>query len=77
MQYKLISLAAFATLAAATGDASDPAIAKDLGLLGVVVQGVNVLVGLTCTPVTVIGAGGSGCSAHPVCCTDKSHGKPL
>ncbi|KAK7015103.1 hypothetical protein VNI00_019228 [Paramarasmius palmivorus] len=95
MQSKLFSLAALATLAAATGipasecttgpiqccnttgKASDPSIAKVLSLLGVVAQGVDVLVGVTCTPVTVIGAGGSGCSAHPVCCTDNSHGKPL
>ena len=35
--------------------ASDPAVAKMLGGLGVVVQDVNALVGITCTPVTVIG----------------------
>ncbi|ESK80681.1 hydrophobin 1 [Moniliophthora roreri MCA 2997] len=97
MQFKLFSLAALATLAAATptrrggepasscttgpiqccntvGSASDPAIAKELGLLGVVLQDVNAIVGITCTPVTVIGAGGSGCSANPVCCSDNSRG---
>lgn len=31
---------------------------KLLGLLGVVVQDLNVLVGITCSPITVIGAGG-------------------
>ena len=40
-----------------TGKASDPAIAGLLAGLGVVVQDVDVLVGLTCTPVSVIGVG--------------------
>ena len=35
--------------------ASEPAATKILGGLGVVVQDVNALVGITCTPVTVIG----------------------
>lgn len=38
--------------------ASDPAAAGVLSLLGVVVQDLNVGVGLTCSPITVIGAGG-------------------
>lgn len=37
--------------------ASDPAASLLLGLLGVVVQGVDVLVGITCTPIDVIGVG--------------------
>jgi hypothetical protein len=42
--------------------ASDPAASLLLGLLGIVVQDVNVLVGLTCSPITVIGVGsGSWC----------------
>ncbi|KAI3609084.1 hydrophobin [Moniliophthora roreri] len=83
MQFKLFSLAALATLAAATPtrrggqpasscstgpieccntvtNAGDPAAAGILSLIGVVVQDLNVVVGLTCSPVTVIGAGGSG-----------------
>ncbi|ESK84643.1 hydrophobin [Moniliophthora roreri MCA 2997] len=92
MQFKLFSLAALATLAAATPtpraecntgpieccntvtNADDPAAASVLGLLGIIIQDLNVVVGLTCSPVTVIGAGGSGCNAHPVCCEDNSHG---
>jgi hypothetical protein len=31
---------------------------KILGLLGVVLQDLNVLVGITCTPISVIGVGG-------------------
>ena len=37
--------------------ASDPATSLLLGLLDVVVQGVDVLVGLDCSPITVIGVG--------------------
>ncbi|KAI0764929.1 fungal hydrophobin-domain-containing protein [Fomes fomentarius] len=55
--------------------ASSPNAADLLGLLGIVVQGVDVLVGLTCSPVTVIGVGGpSSCSAQAVCCQDNSNG---
>ncbi|EKM54146.1 uncharacterized protein PHACADRAFT_98288 [Phanerochaete carnosa HHB-10118-sp] len=54
--------------------ASDPTAAGILGLLGVVVQGVDVLVGLTCDPITVVGAGGGSCSAQAVCCQDNSYG---
>ncbi|KAL1947115.1 hypothetical protein VTO73DRAFT_14076 [Trametes versicolor] len=60
---------------ASTEKASAPSAAKLLGLLGVVVQDVDVLVGLTCSPITVIGVGsGSSCSASTVCCEDNSHG---
>ncbi|KJA29738.1 hypothetical protein HYPSUDRAFT_31724 [Hypholoma sublateritium FD-334 SS-4] len=52
--------------------ADSPAAATELGLLGVVVQDVTALVGLTCTPVTIIGVSGTSCSAQPVCCTDNS-----
>ncbi|KIK53762.1 hypothetical protein GYMLUDRAFT_925512 [Collybiopsis luxurians FD-317 M1] len=45
-----------------------------LGLLGIVLQDLNVDVGLTCSPITVIGVGSSGCSAQAVCCQDNSHG---
>ena len=40
-----------------TTKASDPAAAGVLALLGIVLQDVNVLVGLNCSPITVIGGG--------------------
>ncbi|KAF9440108.1 fungal hydrophobin [Macrolepiota fuliginosa MF-IS2] len=52
--------------------ANSPAASQLLGLLGVVVQDVTALVGITCTPITVIGAGGNSCSAQPVCCENNS-----
>ncbi|KAL1751557.1 SC3 hydrophobin [Schizophyllum commune] len=42
-----------------------------LGLLGIVLQDLSVIVGLGCTPITVIGAGGNGCSAQTVCCENN------
>ncbi|KDQ50478.1 hypothetical protein JAAARDRAFT_87470, partial [Jaapia argillacea MUCL 33604] len=55
--------------------ASSPAAAGILASIGVIVQDVNALVGLTCSPITAVGVGsGSSCSASPVCCTDNSHG---
>ncbi|KAK1216819.1 sc3 hydrophobin [Marasmius sp. AFHP31] len=54
--------------------ASDGAAAGILGLLGIVLQDLNVLVGLQCSPITVIGGGNGGCSANPVCCENNSHG---
>ncbi|KAJ3991682.1 fungal hydrophobin [Lentinula boryana] len=57
-----------------TETAGSAAGAAILGLLGVVVQDVDVLLGLTCSPITVIGVGNSGCSASAVCCEDNSWG---
>ncbi|KAJ3785575.1 hydrophobin 2 [Lentinula aff. detonsa] len=45
-----------------------------LGVLGIVVQDVNALVGLDCSPITGVGVSGSSCSAQAVCCDDNSHG---
>ncbi|KAK7438442.1 hypothetical protein VKT23_018054 [Stygiomarasmius scandens] len=49
-----------------------PSVAKLLGTLGAVVQGVDVPIGLTCTPVSVIGVGGNSCSTQPVCCENNN-----
>ncbi|CAL1710924.1 unnamed protein product [Somion occarium] len=45
-----------------------------LGLLGIVLEDLSVLVGITCSPITVIGVGGGSCSAKPVCCENNSFG---
>ena len=45
---------------------------KLLGLLGVVVQGVDALVGLSCTPISIIGVdSGASCSGTAVCCQNN------
>ncbi|EJF60591.1 hydrophobin-315 [Dichomitus squalens] len=50
-----------------------PTATKILGLLGIVVEGLDVLVGLTCSAIEVIGVGGGACSSNVVCCQDNSH----
>ncbi|KAJ3863229.1 hydrophobin 2 [Lentinula novae-zelandiae] len=54
--------------------ASSSGVAGLLSILGIVLQDLDVLVGLTCSPITVIGASGSSCSAQAVCCEDNSLG---
>ncbi|KAK7027267.1 hypothetical protein VNI00_015356 [Paramarasmius palmivorus] len=53
-------------------DAGSDPVTAILGLLGVVLQDLNVQVGLTCTPVTVGGAGGVTCSSTPLCCSNNT-----
>ncbi|KAL0947658.1 hypothetical protein HGRIS_013745 [Hohenbuehelia grisea] len=43
------------------------------GLLGIVISDVTALVGLNCSPISVIGLGGNSCSS-PVCCSDNKFG---
>ncbi|KAI0343784.1 fungal hydrophobin [Trametopsis cervina] len=58
-----------------TEAASSPAGSLLLGLLGLVVNGVDVLLGINCSPISVIGIGsGSTCEAEPVCCQDNAVG---
>ncbi|KAF5322781.1 hypothetical protein D9619_000600 [Psilocybe cf. subviscida] len=52
--------------------ANSPSVATLLGLLGIVVSTVTAQVGVTCSPITAVGVGGTSCSAQPVCCTDNS-----
>ena len=69
------------TLVTSTGDEvvldrNDPRLdgaRVHLGLLGVVLEGIDALLGLDCSPITVIGVGtGNECSATTVCCQDNS-----
>ena len=39
------------------GSSTDPTIANELAAIGVILQGVDILVGLTCSAITVIGVG--------------------
>ncbi|KAF5326971.1 hypothetical protein D9619_004101 [Psilocybe cf. subviscida] len=52
--------------------ANSKSIAGLLSLLGIVVGSITGQVGVTCSPITVIGASGTSCSAQPVCCTNNS-----
>ncbi|KAI0717357.1 hydrophobin [Cerioporus squamosus] len=56
-------------------NANDPAMTTLLSVLGIVVQGVDVLVGLTCNPISIINVGGSNqCNAQALCCQDNDVG---
>jgi hypothetical protein len=50
-----------------------PGFTQILALVGVNAQGFTGQAGLTCSPITVIGAGsGSQCSTQPVCCENNN-----
>jgi len=53
--------------------ASSSSISNLLGLLGIILQDVNVLVGLTCSLITAIGVGSSSsCNKQPIFCEKNS-----
>ncbi|KDR81094.1 hypothetical protein GALMADRAFT_60849 [Galerina marginata CBS 339.88] len=63
-----------------TGDlyaqaANCPSLATLFGLLGIVFRSVTGQVGVTCSPITVVGAGGNACSAQPVFCSNDTFSK--
>ncbi|KAK0476336.1 hydrophobin-251 [Armillaria novae-zelandiae] len=43
-----------------------------LGLLGIPIGSVTANVGVTCSPISVIGVGGTSCSNQVVCCENNS-----
>lgn len=43
-----------------------------LGLLGIVIEDITALIGLSCTDVNVLGGGGSDCSAQTLCCENNT-----
>ncbi|KAF9477839.1 hydrophobin [Pholiota conissans] len=50
-----------------------PVVSNLLSLLGVAVGDITGQVGLTCSPISVLGLGhGSSCSSQPVCCSNNS-----
>ncbi|TFK65623.1 fungal hydrophobin [Pluteus cervinus] len=44
------------------------------GLLGIALPDLGALVGLSCSPLSVLGLGGNSCSQQPVCCSNNSFG---
>ncbi|KAK1228261.1 hypothetical protein PQX77_008698 [Marasmius sp. AFHP31] len=54
--------------------ASDPDAKKVIKELNIPIKDENTKVGLTCSPITVIGGGNGGCTTNSVCCEDNSHG---
>ena len=49
-----------------------------LSVIGVVVEGVDALVGLDCSAISVVGVGsGNSCNAHAVCCPENNVVRPF
>lgn len=57
--------------------AGSDAVSSILGTIGVVVQNLELLVGVTCTPITIVGINNGECAAHPLCCKDNDFVRPL
>ncbi|KAF9045346.1 fungal hydrophobin-domain-containing protein [Panaeolus papilionaceus] len=43
-------------------------------LLGLSLPAIGGLIGLSCSPLSILGAGGNSCSAQPVCCSNNTFG---
>ncbi|KAL7284179.1 hypothetical protein ACG7TL_001461 [Trametes sanguinea] len=57
------------------GKANDPVIGLLLGLLGVVVDSVDALLGVQCSPIKIVGLGiDDACSSNVVCCENNNIG---
>ncbi|KAI1798185.1 fungal hydrophobin [Ganoderma leucocontextum] len=57
------------------GTTNDAGFGAILGLLGIVLEGVDGLLGLGCSPITVVGVGsGNACSSNVVCCQNNNVG---
>ncbi|EKM76280.1 hypothetical protein AGABI1DRAFT_115858 [Agaricus bisporus var. burnettii JB137-S8] len=55
--------------------ADDSVVGVLLGLLGIVLQGVEALVGITCSPIDILGIGQNECHTQAVCCENNDfHG---
>ncbi|KAF8873213.1 hydrophobin-263 [Gymnopilus junonius] len=42
------------------------------GLLDIVLDAVDGLIGFGCSPITIVGASGTSCNQQPVCCTNDA-----
>ncbi|ESK89594.1 hydrophobin 1 [Moniliophthora roreri MCA 2997] len=52
--------------------ADTPAVAELLTTVSVAIQGVTGQVGVTCTPISVIGGGSNNCNGQTVCCENNN-----
>ncbi|KAJ8518889.1 hypothetical protein ONZ45_g4118 [Pleurotus djamor] len=53
-------------------DSKSSVVSVLFALLGINAQGVTGQVGVTCSPITVIGAGSAACNAQTVCCDNNT-----
>ncbi|KAF8154177.1 hydrophobin 2 [Crassisporium funariophilum] len=48
-------------------------LADDFELLGIVIDPIDAVIGVNCSPITVGGIGGNSCNAQPVCCSNNTY----
>ncbi|KAF8963577.1 fungal hydrophobin-domain-containing protein, partial [Flammula alnicola] len=53
---------------------STTGLAELAGLLGISLGSITPIVGLSCSPLNILGLGGNSCSAQPACCSNNSFG---
>jgi len=53
-------------------NADTPFVAGLLELLGITASGVTGQVGITCSPISIIGIGSNSCTQQPVCCNNNN-----
>ncbi|KAK0448696.1 hydrophobin-251 [Armillaria borealis] len=53
-------------------DPKSDAVQNALGVLGIPIGEITANVGLTCTPITVLGLGTTSCANQPVCCDNNN-----
>ncbi|KAK7041463.1 hypothetical protein VNI00_009330 [Paramarasmius palmivorus] len=58
----------------ASETAGEPNASRLLYELGIVVESLDVLVGITCSPISAIGAESTACFAEPLCCESNDFG---
>ncbi|KAF8889937.1 fungal hydrophobin-domain-containing protein [Infundibulicybe gibba] len=52
--------------------ASNPVVGLLTGLLGILIEPITAIVGLSCSPIDILGIGGNSCNAQAVCCENNS-----
>ncbi|PPQ70607.1 hypothetical protein CVT26_013206 [Gymnopilus dilepis] len=53
-------------------ESNSTSVSELAGLLGIVLPDIAGLIGLGCSPLSILGFGGNSCSAQPVCCTSNT-----
>ncbi|KAH9896896.1 fungal hydrophobin-domain-containing protein [Cubamyces lactineus] len=54
--------------------ATDPVTNALLGLLEIAIDGIDALIGVQCSPISVVGVGNNQCSSNAVCCQNNNVG---
>jgi len=55
-----------------SANSTSQAVTGLLSLLGIIIQDITGLIGVTCSPITGVGVSGTNCAAQTVCCENDS-----